>query len=142
MTNPNELKLSEMGLVTNNISAISLRSSKESFKSITVETAKFKNDKMFNLTHAEGCLTDRNGRKEHKHNLMTINSDPNLLKSPVFAHHRRIRSDTSNGSVISQAKHNVNQILNRNKRLKRNRASNQGVELSWKKLPKTNKVYN
>ena len=163
--NPNELKLSANGFITNdlqakhfkdfdnisnknifNISAISLRSSKDSYKSIITDTAKFKNDNQDKFPFQERCLTEKNQNLNYKYkqNFLTLNSDPNLHKvySPSFTHHKRIRSDASNSSVISKAKHNMNKIKSRKDRL-RSKENKEGIQakITWKKLTKTNKNY-
>lgn len=117
-----------MGLVTNNISEISLRSSKDTYSSVAFETARFNCDTCVSYKNLNEFYKNR--RSMSKQSLMTISRDP---ETPVHSqpHHKRIRSESS--SVISTAKHNVNKILHRQKRSNPN--------LPWKKLPKRTKNY-
>ena len=143
-----------------NISAISVRSSKESYKSIAVDTARFNTEFTFPLKSKPlTAVSTQNTHSRSKPILLSLNKDPGFLYKPSFTHHKRMFSDSgdihnfnkvmsvekernklrnSGGdgsqSVISKAKHNVNTILARKGRVKRSSEYNLtgSAEFKWK----------
>ena len=143
-----------------NISAISVRSSKESYKSIAVDTARFNTESTFPLrSQPFTAVSTQNTHSRSKPILLSLNKDPRFLYKPSFTHHKRMLSDSrdihnfnsgmsvekeknklrnsgGDGSqfVISKAKHNVNTILARKGRVKRGSEHNLigSAEFKWK----------
>ncbi|CAI2368016.1 unnamed protein product [Moneuplotes crassus] len=139
-TNQNDFKLSELGFINNNISEISLRSSRDTYNSIAFETAKFQGDPASTLRPSTSVSNNMLGLS--KQSLITLSKDLDrgipvngecILNAPQ---HKRIQSASS--SVISTAKHNIMKLQS-----KSTQKSHFGKksDLPWKKLPKNTRNY-